>query len=45
MLRYWDYWGTVVHAFDVQTPHEELSVAGRSMVETNAAPAARMRLG
>jgi transglutaminase-like putative cysteine protease len=40
MLRYWDYWGTVVHAFDVQTPHEELTVAGRSMVETNAAPAA-----
>jgi transglutaminase-like putative cysteine protease len=37
MLRYWDYWGTVVHAFDVHTPHDALNVAGRSLVETNPA--------
>ncbi|MBA3654193.1 MAG: transglutaminase family protein [Actinobacteria bacterium] len=37
MLRYWDYWGTVVHAFDLHQPHEALWVAGRSLVETNPA--------
>jgi transglutaminase-like putative cysteine protease len=37
MLRYWDYWGTVVHAFDIHVAHESLSVAGVSMVETNPA--------
>ena len=34
-LRYWDYWGTVVHAFDLHQPHSELLVAGRSLVETS----------
>ncbi|HZN13100.1 MAG TPA: transglutaminase family protein [Acidimicrobiales bacterium] len=37
ILRYWDYWGTVVHAFDLHPPHDALSVAGRSLVETNPA--------
>jgi transglutaminase-like putative cysteine protease len=35
--RYWDYWGTVVHVFDVHTRHTELTVAGRSLVETSEA--------
>jgi len=41
-FRYWDYWGTLVHAFDLHTPHTELAVTGRSVVETSpplAAPA------
>lgn len=32
--RYWDYWGTLVHAFEVNTPHQELTVVGASTVET-----------
>jgi transglutaminase-like putative cysteine protease len=32
--QYWDYWGTVVNAFDLHTPHAELMVRGRSVVET-----------
>lgn len=32
--RYWDYWGTLVTAFDLHVPHEELSVTGQSVVET-----------
>jgi transglutaminase-like putative cysteine protease len=36
--RYWDYWGCLVHAFDVHVPHHQLVVTGRSLVET--APAA-----
>jgi transglutaminase-like putative cysteine protease len=36
--RYWDYWGALVHAFDVQTPHSHLTVTGRSLVETAASP-------
>lgn len=32
--RYWDYWGTLVHAFEVNTPHQELTVVGTSTVET-----------
>lgn len=32
--RYWDYWGTLVHAFDVHVPHERLTVTARSVVET-----------
>ncbi len=39
-LRYLDYWGSVVDAFDVQAPHTALSVAARSVVETYPAPAA-----
>ncbi|MDQ6798197.1 MAG: transglutaminase family protein [Actinomycetota bacterium] len=35
--RYWDYWGTLVDAFDVHEPHTELSVVGTSVVETSAA--------
>jgi transglutaminase-like putative cysteine protease len=38
-LRYVDYWGTVVHAFDVQVPHGELVVTATSVVETSAEPA------
>jgi transglutaminase-like putative cysteine protease len=34
-LRYWDYWGTMVDAFDVHEPHSELAVTGRSVVETS----------
>jgi transglutaminase-like putative cysteine protease len=34
VTRYWDYWGTLVHAFEVQVPHTELMVRARSVVET-----------
>ena len=34
-FRYWDWWGTLVHAFDVQVPHDELVVTGSSVVETS----------
>jgi transglutaminase-like putative cysteine protease len=34
-FRYWDWWGTLVHAFDVQVPHDELVVTGTSVVETS----------
>ncbi len=33
--RYWDYWGTLVDAFDLDEPHTELSVVGTSVVETS----------
>jgi transglutaminase-like putative cysteine protease len=33
--RYLDYWGSVVHAFDLHVPHQELVVTGRSVVETS----------
>jgi len=33
-LRYVDYWGTQVHAFDVHVPHTELVVTAASVVET-----------
>jgi transglutaminase-like putative cysteine protease len=36
--RYWDYWGTQVTAFDLHTPHTELVVTGRSIVQTASAP-------
>jgi transglutaminase-like putative cysteine protease len=36
-FRYWDYWGTLVDAFDVHEPHTELSVVGTSVVETSPA--------
>lgn len=39
-LRYVDYWGTVVDAFDVHIPHTELVVTATSVVETAAAAAA-----
>ena len=38
MLRYVDYWGTKVTAFDVHEPHERLVVHGRSLVETGLRP-------
>ena len=31
--RYWDYWGTLVHAFDVHLPHTEMVLTGTSIVE------------
>lgn len=34
--RYVDYWGSVVHAFDLHQPHREMEVVGRSVVETTA---------
>jgi transglutaminase-like putative cysteine protease len=37
-LRYVDYWGTQVHAFDLHVPHTELEVTATSVVET-AGPA------
>jgi transglutaminase-like putative cysteine protease len=33
-FRYVDYWGTIVHAFDVHQPHTELEVTATSIVET-----------
>ena len=36
-FRYVDYWGTVVHAFDVHEPHNELVVTATSVVETSGA--------
>jgi transglutaminase-like putative cysteine protease len=35
---YWDYWGTLVHAFDLHVPHTELVVTATSTVETDAFP-------
>ncbi|HEX6596448.1 MAG TPA: transglutaminase family protein, partial [Acidimicrobiales bacterium] len=32
--RYWDYWGTLVHAFDIHVAHTELVVTATSLVET-----------
>jgi transglutaminase-like putative cysteine protease len=34
---YRDYWGTLVHAFDIHVPHRELVVVGSALVETPAA--------
>ena len=34
VVRHVDYWGSVVHHFDVQVPHTELTVTGRAVVET-----------
>ncbi|MCI0689500.1 MAG: transglutaminase family protein [Sporichthyaceae bacterium] len=33
-LRYLDYWGTTVDAFDIHVPHTELVVLATSLVET-----------
>lgn len=35
VFRYWDYWGTIVHAFDLHAEHTELVVTGKSLVETS----------
>ena len=37
--RHIDYWGTVVHHFDLQVPHSELTVLSRAVVETGTAAA------
>jgi transglutaminase-like putative cysteine protease len=34
VMRYMDYWGSEVCAFDVTEPHRRLVVTGRSLVET-----------
>lgn len=39
--RYWDYWGTLVDAFEVRGAHDELCVTGSSLVETSVEPAAQ----
>jgi transglutaminase-like putative cysteine protease len=39
VIRHIDYWGSVVHHFDVQVPHQDLRVTGRAVVETGADPA------
>jgi len=36
-MRYIDYWGTTVDAFDIHVPHVELVVEATSTVETSAA--------
>jgi transglutaminase-like putative cysteine protease len=35
-FRYWDYWGTMVHAFDIHQPHDELTVTATAVVETSS---------
>ena len=37
---YQDYWGTTVSSFDIQEPHEELTVSAHATVETSPPPAA-----
>ncbi|HUS62606.1 MAG TPA: transglutaminase family protein [Acidimicrobiales bacterium] len=37
LFRYWDHWGSIVHAFDVHVPHDELIVTATSLVETPSA--------
>lgn len=39
VVRHVDYWGSVVHHFDVQIPHDELLVVGRAVIETATSPA------
>ena len=34
LARFTDYWGTVVHAFDLRRAHRELSIVATSQVET-----------
>jgi transglutaminase-like putative cysteine protease len=36
--RHIDYWGTVVNHFDLQVPHDELTIIGRAVVETGVQP-------
>jgi len=45
ILRYWDYWGTQVHAFDLHLPHTELVVTSTAVVETSAPAAAPAAVG
>jgi transglutaminase-like putative cysteine protease len=44
-MEYRDYWGTVVTAFEVHEPHDELLVVATSTVQTNAVPPAEQRVG
>lgn len=43
--EYRDYWGTVVTAFEVHEPHDELLVVATSTVQTNTVPAVEHRIG
>lgn len=43
--EYRDYWGTVVSAFEVHEPHEELTVVSTSTVETTPHPVESARVG
>jgi len=45
LYEYWDYWGTLVHAFDLHVPHDRLTVRGQSVVETSPAPGALAPVG
>ncbi|HWH35735.1 MAG TPA: transglutaminase family protein [Acidimicrobiales bacterium] len=45
LYRYWDYWGTLVHAFDVLEPHTEMSLTASSVVETSLPPELERQLG
>lgn len=36
--RHVDYWGSVVHHFDLQVPHTSLVTVGRAVVETATSP-------
>lgn len=38
LYRYTDYWGTVVHAFDMNDPHTELRVVSSTIVDHNPQP-------
>ena len=38
VLRYHDYWGTQVTAFDLHAPHDRLEVVASSLVETAPVP-------
>ncbi|HTV11019.1 MAG TPA: transglutaminase family protein [Acidimicrobiales bacterium] len=39
-FAYYDYWGTLVHAFDIHDPHDRLVVTSMSTVETGSQSAA-----
>lgn len=43
--RYWDYWGTCVEAFDVQSQHEELEVIASSIVESRTGQSSQEPVG
>jgi len=38
IYRYWDWWGTLVHSFDLQEPHDALTITATSIVETSGPP-------
>ena len=37
--HYWDYWGTLVHVFDVHVSHRALTITASSIVHTPSVPA------